>query len=260
MSFELFLGWIIFSFIVGAIGDSRKIGFWGAFLASIILSPLIGLIITLVSKNKKEEEYKNNILKAQKKQQDALNRIAESKPIVKNDISIIEELEKLKKLKDDGIVTEDEFLSLKKKIIDSNINITSSVEEKPVKKYAFSKKLINGVRLQYLNEIDSINNPEVRINDAFPINGYYKLYNKKVAYKITDGEITNTYYTTDYKQNNGDIIEVGTFPKGFNGISKGNPVWLNDKPAPDGRYKIALLDRINVVNGIIVNGFGIVGR
>ena len=53
---EIFLTWIIFSLVVGFIGTTRKIGFAGAFFASIFLSPLIGLIITLVSKNKEEEK------------------------------------------------------------------------------------------------------------------------------------------------------------------------------------------------------------
>ena len=50
----IFFGWIIFSFVVGFIGSERKIGFWGAFFLSILLSPLIGLIIALVSKNKED--------------------------------------------------------------------------------------------------------------------------------------------------------------------------------------------------------------
>lgn len=40
---------IIFSFIVGAIGGNRKIGFGWAFVISILLSPLIGLIVVLLS-------------------------------------------------------------------------------------------------------------------------------------------------------------------------------------------------------------------
>jgi len=50
---EIFLFWIGFALIVGLIGKDRKIGFGMAFLWSIILSPLIGLIIVLVSGNKK---------------------------------------------------------------------------------------------------------------------------------------------------------------------------------------------------------------
>ena len=49
---EIFLAWIIFSFVAGYVGDSRKLGFWSAFLLSIFLSPLVGLIIAFASDKK----------------------------------------------------------------------------------------------------------------------------------------------------------------------------------------------------------------
>jgi hypothetical protein len=49
---ELFFGWVLFALLVGAVGSNRKIGFTGSFILSLILSPIIGLIITLFSKTK----------------------------------------------------------------------------------------------------------------------------------------------------------------------------------------------------------------
>ncbi len=49
---EIFSIWLIFSLIIGIIGSNRKIGFGMAFLWSIILSPIIGLVIALFSKKK----------------------------------------------------------------------------------------------------------------------------------------------------------------------------------------------------------------
>ena len=114
---ELFFGWIIFSFVVGAIGSGRNIGFWGAFFLSFLLSPLIGIIITLVSKNKEDEKYKEKVLKIQRNQQEALENLSKKKQ--PNTISVIDELEKLKKLKEENLITEDEFQNLKNKIISS---------------------------------------------------------------------------------------------------------------------------------------------
>lgn len=65
----IFFGWLIFSIVVGAIGSNRKIGFFMAFIASIFLSPLIGLIITLVSKDKSEEKYKQELIDTLKQTQ-----------------------------------------------------------------------------------------------------------------------------------------------------------------------------------------------
>jgi len=44
------LAWIVFSIIAGVVGQDRSIGFWGAFLLSLVLSPLIGLIVAFASK------------------------------------------------------------------------------------------------------------------------------------------------------------------------------------------------------------------
>ena len=51
--------WLIFCILVGMIGDKRNIGFGWAFIASVVLSPLIGLIIALLS-SKKVELNSNN--------------------------------------------------------------------------------------------------------------------------------------------------------------------------------------------------------
>jgi len=45
------------SIIIGVIGSERKIGFWPAFLWSALLSPLIGLVITLLSDKKGNKTY-----------------------------------------------------------------------------------------------------------------------------------------------------------------------------------------------------------
>lgn len=56
----IILFWLIFSIIVGVIGSNRKIGFGLALLASLVLSPVIGLIITLVSESNSSIEHKKN--------------------------------------------------------------------------------------------------------------------------------------------------------------------------------------------------------
>lgn len=110
----IFLGWIIFSLIVGIIGSDRKIGFWGSFLLSLVLSPLIGLIIALLSKNTSEDIYEKNLLKIQ---QSTLNKLNEQEPERK---SLIEELEKLSLLKEKNIITQEEFLNLKSNILNNS--------------------------------------------------------------------------------------------------------------------------------------------
>ena len=84
--------WLIFSLIVGAIGNDRKIGFAGGFFLSILLSPLIGLIIVLVSDKKNRAQETKNSLSAKAvgkgnegKYQEAIDLMHQSLQINGND-------------------------------------------------------------------------------------------------------------------------------------------------------------------------------
>ncbi len=43
------------SFLIGYLGRYRKMGFWGYFFASLLLTPFVGIILLLVSDNKKTD-------------------------------------------------------------------------------------------------------------------------------------------------------------------------------------------------------------
>ncbi len=60
--------WIVLSFVAGFMGSNRKIGFFGAFLLSLILSPVIGIIFVLVSKDKRDELWQQKLLDVIKNQ------------------------------------------------------------------------------------------------------------------------------------------------------------------------------------------------
>lgn len=49
---EIFVFWIGLALLVGVVGKERKIGFGLAFLWAILLSPIIGLVIALLSEKK----------------------------------------------------------------------------------------------------------------------------------------------------------------------------------------------------------------
>tara|TARA_B100000745_G_scaffold98647_1_gene62844 strand:+ start:1864 stop:2148 length:285 start_codon:yes stop_codon:yes gene_type:complete len=53
----LFLIYIIASLCIAIVGLNRKFGFWGYFFASLLLSPLIGIILLLGSDKKKKTEW-----------------------------------------------------------------------------------------------------------------------------------------------------------------------------------------------------------
>ena len=108
--------WLVLSIVIGIIGSYRKIGGFWAFVISILLSPVIGLIVVLFSKSKKEEEYEQKLLKVQREQRDELEEIKQN--ISKK--SIPDELERIKKMKDEGLLSEEEYQKAKEKIISSN--------------------------------------------------------------------------------------------------------------------------------------------
>jgi hypothetical protein len=107
--------WIVLSIVIGIIGSYRKIDGARAFLISLLLSPIIGFIVVLSSKSKKEEEYEKKLLKVQRDQTDTLDDIKES--LGKK--SVADELERIKRMKDEGLLTEVEFQSAKGKILSS---------------------------------------------------------------------------------------------------------------------------------------------
>ena len=53
--------WIVLSILFASLGHNRKIGFGRAFLICILLSPLIGLIIVLISEKHSESLMKLKI-------------------------------------------------------------------------------------------------------------------------------------------------------------------------------------------------------
>ncbi len=48
------LSWLTLAITVGALGRHRTMGFWGYFFASIVLTPLMGLLLVLVSGRKED--------------------------------------------------------------------------------------------------------------------------------------------------------------------------------------------------------------
>ena len=47
---------IVLSLIIGFFGRHRKFGFWGYFFASLLLTPLLGLLLLVASDNRVQEK------------------------------------------------------------------------------------------------------------------------------------------------------------------------------------------------------------
>lgn len=81
------------SLIVGLLGMNRKMGFWGYFFGSLLLTPLIGLLLVLVSDKRQPmltlEEYEKMKQKLQKKAELAAQK--QARPVTRASTTAAEE-------------------------------------------------------------------------------------------------------------------------------------------------------------------------
>lgn len=49
MVIVLLFFWLIAAFVIGFMGSGKKIGYWGVFFISVFLSPVVGIIVAIVS-------------------------------------------------------------------------------------------------------------------------------------------------------------------------------------------------------------------
>ncbi|MFT3936216.1 MAG: hypothetical protein QM726_21485 [Chitinophagaceae bacterium] len=65
--------WIVFAFLVALLGATRKIGFGKSLISAILLTPIIGIIIALLSKSKKDQLSKEDIARKSKEYLDLID-------------------------------------------------------------------------------------------------------------------------------------------------------------------------------------------
>ena len=102
---SVIISFVLLCFVCGVLGRERKIGFGKAFFLSLLLSPLVGFIVTLNSVKIKEEEYKEKMLRV------AENNVSSS--------SVADQLHKLNELRKDGVLTDEEFTMQKEKLLNT---------------------------------------------------------------------------------------------------------------------------------------------
>lgn len=101
--------WIVLSLVVGGIGHNRTSGFWGTFIASLVLSPLIGLVIALASRPVSQVEHE----RAMRQQAAQVARPFESQ-------TIPEQIAHLKQLLESGAITQAQYEAAIQKITQGN--------------------------------------------------------------------------------------------------------------------------------------------
>lgn len=64
---EIIILWIILSLVCAFVGNERKVGAFNAFLCAILLSPIIGFIITFSSRRLTDIKHDQDILNQMRK-------------------------------------------------------------------------------------------------------------------------------------------------------------------------------------------------
>ena len=189
--------WIFLSVIVGILGNRRSIGFIGAFLISLIISPIIGFIITLMFENKEEKEYKHDVLKTQKEQKKALDKLLEN-----NNKEIKREYNEEKVLNEKSKKILDSLKKHRTKIdylnSDSSLNVLTSkeIEEK--------KEIINGEIKKLEEELDEVSITNDLESEMIDLKNLLNLeiineeeYAKRKNELIQNKKKSNTYTVVD---------------------------------------------------------------
>ncbi|MFW5757731.1 MAG: SHOCT domain-containing protein [Bacteroidota bacterium] len=240
--------WIIFALIVGSIGSGRKIGFAGAFLLSIIFSPLIGLIITLISPSESDVKYKNEMLSVQTQQKESIDKLVKNK----GTSNLVDELSKAKKLLDEGVLSNEEFQRIKQDLLkgyEDNQEPDGNADTDDI----LTGKLESGKQIE-IHAGEGNNGPKVgmkvTIEGEVPANGKYKSAKTSKLYEIQDGELVNIYHTKNHKTTNGKTITVEQSNEHH--ISFGDLVFEEGVQAADGIYKFGMFDSIKVKDGRVV--------
>ena len=136
---ELFVAWVLLSIGVGVLAGTRGQSGFAFFFLSFFMSPIIGLIIVLIMRNRTEDEKKE---RAQKEDDDKKHELRKkdhelqvesikaitarttqvehataSNPANDQPRSIADEIAKLAELRDKGFLTDSEFQAQKTSLL-----------------------------------------------------------------------------------------------------------------------------------------------
>jgi hypothetical protein len=110
---EYLIIYALLAAVVGWLASNTRLGFGGGFLLSLLLTPVIGFVIYLFYPDKRAQEAREQqLIREQQKQTELLSNLKTTPQH-----SIADEIAKLKKQLDDGVITPEEFQRLKTKLI-----------------------------------------------------------------------------------------------------------------------------------------------
>jgi len=107
------LGWIILSIVLGVMGSDRTCGFAGGFFGSLILSPLVGFLIVILSTKKSTLEFQKKMLEGQRGYEPTPTPPRKVAPGTYTAADFISDMEDLDRKLDKGIIDRIEYEQMK---------------------------------------------------------------------------------------------------------------------------------------------------
>jgi hypothetical protein len=105
-----------------------------------------------------------------------------------------------------------------------------------------------GVYLDYSNSLVNLG-CKVEVDMVNASDGLYKPLNSNKEYEVENSRIAKIFHITTYKSKSGETIILKQ--RDQYSISKGDYVFINEEPAPSGKYKMENSPNFRVENGII---------
>jgi hypothetical protein len=115
---EFLVGWLLLAAAVGWVASNRGRSGIGYFFLSLVLSPLIGLIAVLVQKDLQSDAQQTASAEEEQRRehQRRIEEIRALQPVATGP-SKADEIEKLAKLRDGGLLTDEEFQTQKRIVL-----------------------------------------------------------------------------------------------------------------------------------------------
>lgn len=109
--------WLGFTLVVAGLGNERQIGPGKAFIISLLLSPIVGLVVVVSSKRKDTIAYEEKMLDLQQQVLEQREGEEYTDSYEGSMLGVADELIKYKSLLDAGALTQAEFDAQKAKLL-----------------------------------------------------------------------------------------------------------------------------------------------
>ena len=151
-------------------------------------------------------------------------------------------------LKKDGF--KDENLILINEILLPDLNAVGHLKKLFYRKSNIAvRQLKSGEFLELYNFDGVVTGHNVTIEGSPVSDGYFELASSKTKYLIEGSKIKKVMELEDYDTDKGQLVVE---QQEYYSAAKGDSVFQNGSPAPDGKYRIGFMKHLIVENGIII--------